>query len=502
MTVSRTVTPQESVAVITGVTPTEACGWSLAARLSAHLTQLGVPPCLWKLDAKVGRFENGEGDLDLLVARDHLAALGDALASFGFRAARPSDGGAPGVLDYFAPSATSGRLLHLHVHAALLIGSADGGQIRIPMERAVLDAAELRRGLRVASPAHTVVLHVLHRTLRHSFRSLVRRREAPWIREEESLLEAMEARTDRAALRAVLATHLPMVGEALFDACRDSLRSGGGDLSRLLTGLRLRWRLRAFRNESLLGSLLRRLRRASRRVGDALRAAPPSRGRARPVAGGMVIALVGADGAGKSTSAVALRGWLGDAFAVRHLHLGRPPRGHLTLLCGALSKVVSRLRRVARRGPLAQLDDLLVLARFVCTARDRRRSAQEAHNFAARGGLAICERYPIDANDPLAGPSEAQGVGRATSSRLALALRRHERRIYAELPPADLTLVLRTDPETAVRRKHDEPSAYVRQRATLLWHRRWQGPTIRTIDAARPLPEVFRELRERIWERL
>ncbi len=502
MPLSQVVTPRENPAVLTGVARPEPIGWSLAARLCAHLTQAGANPCLWKLDAKAGRFESGEGDLDLLVARDRLPALGAALEPFGFRAGWPRGPSTPAILDFFAPNPNVGRLIHLHVHTSLFIGSADGMQYRIPMERAVLDAAELRDGLRVACPAHAVLLHVLHRTLRHGLRAVVHQREAPWIRAEETALEALESRTDGAAVHAALRAHVPLLDTALYDACRASLRSGTGELTRLFTALRLRWRLRALQREPLLATLRRIAVRIGRRHYDALRLRPASRGTARPASGGAVIALVGPDGDGKTTCAHALRGWLGDAFVVHHLHLGRPPRGVLTLGCGALAKITARLRAGRARGPLAAVDDLVRLARILCTARDRERAAHRAHGIAARGGIAICERYPIDANDPLSGASDAQGVGVVAPSRLATALRRAERRCYQRMLPADLTLVLRTDPETAVRRKHDEPADYVRERAERLWNRGWQGPSIRTIDASRPLPAVLGELRDRIWERL
>jgi predicted GTPase len=42
--------------------------------------------------------------------------------------------------------------------------------------------------------------------------------------------------------------------------------------------------------------------------------------------GGAVIALVGADGAGKSTAVAALYKWLSKSFAVHQVHLGKPPQ--------------------------------------------------------------------------------------------------------------------------------------------------------------------------------
>src|SRR6266568_713789 len=77
-------------------------------------------------------------------------------------------------------------------------------------------------------------------------------------------------------------------------------------------------------------------------------------------------------------------------------HLGRPPRSLTTLAVGALLKV-----RRAFGGDGTSLFDLL---RHACTARDRYRLFLKARRFAAAGGVALCERYPVAQNRLLVGP--------------------------------------------------------------------------------------------------
>ena len=107
--------------------------------------------------------------------------------------------------------------------------------------------------------------------------------------------------------------------------------------------------------------------------------------RMRPAAGGTVIALVGGDGAGKSTAAAELTEWLGGDLATRHSHLGHPSRSLLTLAAGTLLKMEQGLSRMLGRGvgPASTLE----MARHFCTARDCYLDYERLRRFAADGGV-------------------------------------------------------------------------------------------------------------------
>jgi len=209
---------------------------------------------------------------------------------------------------------------------------------------------------------------------------------------------------------------------------------------------------------------------------------------------------VGATGAGKSTSAQALEEWLSAELLARRVHLGRPPRALATLLAGGLLKASGWLDgRLGRTTPSSATVHLELL-RTVATARDRVRLSRRMRRFALSGGVVLCDRYPVPEAYALAGPSTAQGIAASARGRLAALLRRIETRYYAQIRPPDLVLALRVDPETAVRRKVDEPAAYVRERAGMLWNTDWSTSGAVVVDAARPQVEVLNDLRIRIWD--
>jgi thymidylate kinase len=277
---------------------------------------------------------------------------------------------------------------------------------------------------------------------------------------------------------------LPEVSTRLFEHCRTSLLPGCPARRRVVVRAQLAHALRAHASRPPIFAFAERLWRRIRPQGQTL------------AGGGAVVALVGGDGSGKSTCADALTAWLEPSVATIHLHLGRPTRSLTTLMVGGARKVAERLRLPAR------VTDHLDLLRSVCTARDRHRLYRRAFRFAADGGIAICERYPLRESWALSGPSEVQGHALAAQSRPATALRRWERGLYERMAQPDLLFLLSLDPDTAVRRKPSEPADYVRERARLTAATDWSRSGALIVDAAQPLPQVVATLKAELWKRL
>ena len=231
------------------------------------------------------------------------------------------------------------------------------------------------------------------------------------------------------------------------------------------------------------------------RVGRRLRILPRAR-RLRLAHGGSLVALLGGDGAGKTTCTAELASWLGTQFDVRTAHLGRPPRSLTTLLVGGLL----RLRRALRgSGAPAGTPDLLELLRLVCTARDRYHLFAKMRRFAVAGGIALCERYPVQQNRLLVGPEIARLIGHGRDTILSRWLMRVEQSYYRRITRPDVIIVLLVDPELAVQRKTDEPADYVRARSRIIWETDWSDTGAHLVDASRPLAEVVAHLKAVVW---
>jgi thymidylate kinase len=470
---------------------------SLLWRLAAALDRQGIAACHWK-GRRRGRWATGASDLDLLVDRHAAPALAWVLAAFGFKLVEPERHPPPGVQLYLGYDAPSGQLVAVHVHFDIVIGDMGRRPYRIPLTAPFLASAEPGALFPTPAPELELVARVLDGVLRLRPRATRRREDPAWLRERNAELEQIAEEVSLPALARIVETLLPELGPDFFAACWRALRPGCPALERLTVQRRLRHRLapHAMPRVPLItfGRLRRRLR-----VAIGLRAAS----RASLATGGATIALVGADGAGKSTCARALVAWLGTVFHAGQVHLGRPPRGLVTLACGAALKAARWLeRRLPRLGAVTALRAHAELARCFCTARDRLRLYRRVRRLAAAGHLIVCDRYPVPESWSLAGPSTHQGVALDARGPVAEWLRRMEAHCYALIAAPDVLFVLRVDPDTAVRRKQDEPSAYVRERARRLWDTRWRTPRSHIVDATRPLAAVEAELRQRVWEAL
>ncbi|MEE8508271.1 MAG: hypothetical protein V3T07_04340 [Myxococcota bacterium] len=231
------------------------------------------------------------------------------------------------------------------------------------------------------------------------------------------------------------------------------------------------------------------------------------RGRMRLLSGGALIAVVGADGAGKSTALEALHRWLSPHFRVETIHMGKPTWSWSTFPIKAALKVgrVSGMLRGWRpsAGPPSADErvDVGWLIWQVVTARDRYRAYRRAKRLAARGTLVLCDRFPLPEIQSMDG-RRTGSLSEASQTWPTRPLLRLEERYYATIAPPDLLLVLSVDPELARRRRPEDPEDRVRQRAQEIREVDWNATGAHVFDAARTMSEVHQSLKSWIWTRL
>jgi hypothetical protein len=409
----------------------------LVARLCAELGREGVRYCHWKSNWRLALWLQGEGDLDLLVERADAGRFESVICRLGFKPARPTeDRRVPGVQDFYGFDAEAQRLVHLHVHYRLVLGHDLTKNFHLPIEKPYLEAADTRGVIPVPSPEFELLVYVLRMVLKYApagaaLRRLAGRKGSSAVRKE---LDFLEARASRAGVRTLLAEHLPFVDAAFFDACAESLR-GGSLWSRAAVRWELERRLKAHARRGQMSDALTKLwRRASRTVRERVLGRS---GRKRLGRSGAIIALVGGDGAGKTTNARALHKWLSKKFVARRFHLGKPPRSPFTLAVIIALRVrrlfvggggaASRRAGADERGA-SDFPGYLQLLRWVCAARDRHRLYVRTRRFAAAGGLAICDRFPVAQLRLMDGPNIGRTVAPARANSLVRWLQRAEER--------------------------------------------------------------------------
>jgi hypothetical protein len=371
----------------------------------------------------------------------------------------------------------------------------------LPLERALLDASHAPEGgFPIPPPELELIVLVLRLILKHGpwDAVLLRRGVVPASAREE--LVYLQARVDRELLGTYLEQCLPAVDRGLFDDCERALGPGAGARARISAARRLLPRLAAD---------ARRSRGADaavafwRQGSGYLRRAPRKKRLSR---GGAVIAVVGADGAGKSTVVEGLHRWLAKDFQVTRAHLGKPPRSITSTLVGTGARVAAGVSKLRGRGADA---DAVVTRGWrrsavvaVATARDRFAAHARARRIAGNGGLVVTDRYPVRQVTLMDGPRIGPIVRPPEGSRLAERLSSLERRYYDRLRPPDVLVVLRLDPEIAVARRSDEDPDFVRTRNREVWEADWAETAAHVVDASRPADEVLDKVKAIVWAAL
>jgi thymidylate kinase len=486
---------------------------SAAARLLDGLHENAVRYCHFKSNANVAAGVSGLTDLDLLVDREDAALAEKILAGHGFKRlpAHPSRW-YPGVDDYFALDEDTGRLVHLHLHYRLIGGERFFKNYGLPWEGEFLDTRVLDEdtNIFVAHPALEWLLLVCRAALKIRWRDRLRVRvTAPsgerrgMLGEHHWLAERVEAAAVTEHARRLLGERpAELVGAALAEDLRfrrlTDLRRALLRNPRVLRGYRplpalaIRWS-RELR--WIVGSVNRRyLRRPFpyRRSGSS---------------GGLLVAVVGSDGAGKSSLTETLHSWLAGKVDVLDIYFGSG-QGRSSLLRWPMKAVLRVMRRSSnrpRRDPEARRNRDVTLPRALwalALAREKRAKLRRAIRARERGFIVICDRYP---QAQFHGVSDGPLLARwyESGSGLKRALARWERRIYelaAETSPDVVVRLLVTPEKAAARRPTDDPEELT-YRAQLVRDLRFANAPygIVDVDADQGLDSVILDVKRRLW---
>lgn len=494
----------------------------LIHRLCQALEAEGITYCHWKSNNALDRSASGHNDLDLLVSWADMPRFTEILCRLGFKQAKaPPEKLIPGVLDYFGYDEEADKSIHVHAHYQLILGHDMTKNYRLPIERPYLESAVQGDLFKVPAPEFEFIVFVIRMVFKHSTWDVILGGEGKLKTAERQELAYLQSRINQGRVDDILKRHLPYIDVELFNNCIQALRPACSTWTRVKIGQQLQTKLRANARRPLPADIYLKLWR--RAILAIRRRIFKTSSKYRLESGGAMIAIVGGDGAGKSTAVDALYAWLSKNFGTTQVHMGKPAWSWTTMTIRGILKignllglypVESSMRETLEQKSLVS-PGYPWLLREVCTARDRYWIYVKARRFAAKGGLVILDRFPHPQIQIMDGPRTKRFISQLMdgpqaerfmsphrASRLAKVLVKLEESYYDQIVAPELLVVLRVDPEIAVQRKTDEDATFVRERSTEIWELNWEDTDAHVINGGKSKTDVLTELKALVWSEL
>ena len=479
-------------------------------KLCERLKTEKIDYCHWKSNAAIDRSASGDNDLDLLVSRADAQRFTALLDQLGYKESHVlPDERLPGIRDFYGYDETAARLIHVHAHFQLVLGHDLTKNYHLPIERPYLASAVQRDLFRIPALEFEFVIFVIRMVLKHSTLDAILMRHGSLSASERSELKFLLSQFTLEKSGDVLERCLPYVDRSLFEACVQVLQPGCPLWKRIRTGQQLQDKLKSCaRRPQVTDLFLKFWRRLEQPILYRLHIRDS---RKRMANGGMLVAIIGGDGSGKTTIVNELRQKLSEEFDVKKVHLGKPSWSRTTIVTRGILKIGRSLGLYpfVKEGSEPSLDTDTPLfpgypwlIREVCTARDRFLDYKRARRFATNGGLVICDRFPLPQIKIMDGAQVERVTVGMKSNILLKFLADLEHRYYQQIMLPDLMIVLRVDPEICVQRKTDETPDSVRSRSQEIWNLDWSKTPAHVIDGSRSKSQVLSDVFNLVWYRL
>ena len=460
--------------------------------------------CHWKSNQHFSDALIGVDDLDILIDRNQFDELLVILSDLNFKHFyTPSVRTYIGVEDYLGFDPETGMIIHLHLHHQLIVGEGHFKGWHLPIEKEMLEVRRWDEESQVfmSSYFHELLLLILRSGMKSRKRDIFKKqlinggtlKEYNWLKEKcPDFLEKLN-------------------NTAWLD---DSIKQGITNIylntSSPLRCIKLKYDLFGHYSFYAQGSLLyNTFVREKRECGRALLEIKRrylktkySFVRRRPATGGVTIAFVGMDGAGKSSTIEEIYKWLFKVMDVRRIYLGSGD-GPVSIMRAPLKFVIDMAQKkdLVKRTRIEDADKQsanpsLAKKLWIYTlSKERLSRLKQMNRCKLRGYVVLTDRYPQSEI-----PGLCDGIRLGDSSFAAEVERKAMRR--AKLCSPDLVIKMMVSPEVAMQRKPGELSFATGKHLSdkisrLLYSERTK---IVTINSNQPQEKVWLDVKNAIWD--
>ena len=476
-----------------------------AARLFASLNDEKVRYCHWKSNEHLLEGLAGLTDLDVLFCPDDREKTEWILQREGYLRVHSQYGSRyPGVEDWLTCDRKTGRMIHIHLHYRMITGHRGMKEYTFPWSEQALETRvpDPQYGVYVIDPNLEIIVLLSRIGLKATAPRLIRARMGKFRLSEGDQREIawLTARCDRTRVRRLLSgsfgKQADRMEELIFaekrdanwflrlHACTASVFRNSRRFSAAGCALRRAWyafalKFRLFSNKYLKTTFFTR-----KNLGEGA---------------GVLVAFLGQDGAGKSTVTAEVSKWLRWKLDVRKYYMGSGD--HYSSWQKKLRKIIGK------GGPGRAINNMLTVSDLNRLARHCVRLTHAAAKYAAKGGIAIFDRYPQTQFEGLNdGPKiHERSAGKKLPGPLKGYIRRkgdQEIRHYEEATRVapDLVIKMILPPEVSIQRKPQESLENVTRKHEIIQRLAFPDSEVLTVDATMDYEAELALIHNAIWD--
>lgn len=456
--------------------------------------------CNWKSHSQVASYLDGGGDLDIFVPLEFSKEFIRIAQDSGFRKVISYQANHEYIEHFYGFDTQSFKFAHIHVYFKIITGEHVSKNYNLPLENYILKNIDNDDLLPVTNKEAKKAIFLIRYFLKiGSIFGLLQ-----YIRE----LDKYESESDYINLNEDIPishkiSELDLSAKRLNALARVYISSS--ILKKIGFAIRFKLKLKTFRRKKFISHQAYIFKNLIIRFMNRLFF--KKKKLFRP---GMVLAICGLDGSGKSSQVLSLKKIFSEHFSVKVFHLGRPNSNIFSFIPNFFIKIYSFLNRLKVSSKKnnnhlmtrPQEISIVLAIRSVLLAYDRKVQSDKAHRYSGKGYLVICDRYP------------GLEIGKMDSPRIPINLKkgslyqlcqRLETRFYNSIKPSTLLFKLNVPLEIAIDRNNKrtkfgkETEDELCERFTLNSNATFLAEHCYEMDGTKTFESLLSHLIDKIW---
>lgn len=496
-------------------------------KLFHYLEENGINYLHFKSNTNLDDSFHNKADFDVLVDKKRIKDIEIIISENGGKRHNPVHiGNYPGVDNWIVLDENDGNLYHLHLHYQLATGKALVKDYVLPWNELLFSTRlkDPKYGIYVTDPNLELLMLATRSVLKAKpldylkkclgVYGISRSMKKEW---DDLFNKSTEEKLNK-YIEQLYPHHCKIIRECLSKA-----KLTAGDYRKLHRAVRSEMRIhrRYSPMVAMLKSWLYRFEDLTHKVTSRKLDGIPII-KKTSLQGGLIIAFIGVDGAGKSTVSNEIRKWIGRKIECKRFYMGTGD-GRTTLFVSLLkglrnkvehNDVSDELHMVDNskgkkkqlslfKNPKQYIKKYLKLCMISSVEKNNVKKIKKMHRYRLNGGISVLDRFPqieMDGqNDGPKVPGYVEVFGRKKFIKRRIEKEAERLSIVKEIKP-DLIFRLNISVDTCISRKPENKNrADFEKKIHDLNQLKFQGAKIIDIDAEQPYEKELLEIKRHLW---